>query len=372
MNSPDPWQAPVELPATTTPDQNQELPISIHPVELPVPHEHTVDWQSPEELAPDTKKSGGRYSGFDRFFPKKSLAWLVIGGLSWLAGIWVEDSAHFILSQFQIHWALGILFGLLVLTTLTAALIVVITEGAGIVRLRRFDAVQQDMRQLWNGAGHGRGVDLTLQLRRDFVQETWLEPAWLEFHGLAQAHHDDRELLQLLSRTVYAKLDHRCYEIIVQHGSATALFSTLSPFVWLDSLFFLWQNLKMIREIAACYGLQPGWSASLILAKKVTLGLFMAGTVDLVADKVAETVGGQAASVLLAQVGKGMANALFTARVGLAAMNRCRMVPFHPGGQPSLDHLRVELLKTVKISLGRSNQEQGPDAMFQPFEKNRE
>ncbi|HIJ84253.1 MAG: hypothetical protein HW380_631 [Magnetococcales bacterium] len=355
MNSFEPWLAPVELPAAPLNLKDKESPRPLAPVELPSLPRPFHAAANPSQTSGLTFVQPQKGKLWGRRFQEKSLTWLVFGAVTWLVGVWLEETLGFLLRQFQLHWALGTVFAVLVLTTLIAAGVLLLNEGRGFVRLRRFDGVQAAIQRLWAKRTHGQGLHLALQLRREMTQEDEVQKAWREFYDLIQDHHDDREVLELLSRTVYATLDRRCYRMIVQHGSTTAIASTISPFVWLDSLVFLWQNLRMIRTIATCYGLKPGGSASLFLAREVMVGLFMAGTADLMADKVAEAVGGHTASIVLAQVGKGIANALFTARVGLAAMNRCRAVPFHSGGEPSMDRLRLELFKTIKISVGRTD-----------------
>lgn len=343
------WTTPLELPVAAEPDHPKEPPVA--PVELSFdPESYQENLERNQEI-PDTQPHARSGVRLERLFRNRPLFWLLFGGLSWLAGVWIEEVYYFLWHQFQVHWALGSLFALLTTATMLSAAIILVGEVGGLTRLKKFDALRTDVQNLWHGSGHGASAKLSLRLRRGVTQEAWLEPAWRNFHNLAQSHHSDRELLELLSRTVYAQLDQRCYQIIVQRGSMTAMASTIIPFVWLDSLIFLWQNLRLIREIAQCYGLKPGWSGNLFLARDVLLGMFMAGTADLMVDKVAETVGGHAASRILAQVGKGVANALFTARVGMAAMNRCRTLPFHPGGEPSLERLRVKLVETIKLSL---------------------
>ncbi|MBF0436367.1 MAG: DUF697 domain-containing protein [Magnetococcales bacterium] len=343
------WAAPLELPVTAEPDLPKESPVA--PVELPFNPDTEQENLERNQEVPDCQHLSRSRIKLERLFRNRPLFWFLVAGLSWLTGIWIEEVYYFLWQQFQVHWALGSVFSLLTAATLISAGILFVSEVWGLSRLKRFDALRNDVQCLWHGSGHGASTKLTLRLRRGVTQEEWLEPAWRQFQHLAQSHHSDRELLELLSRTVYAQLDQRCYHIIVQRGTMTAMASTIIPFVWLDSLIFLWQNLRLIREIAQCYGLKPGWSGNLFLARDVLLGLFMAGTADLMVDKVAEAVGGHAASRVLAQLGKGAANALFTARIGMAAMNRCRTLPFHPGGEPSLERLRVKLIETIKRSL---------------------
>jgi len=350
VNAATPWIAPVELPATPMPQAIGEPSlVSAPPVELPAPP--GVEKKEPDLLFSEQPADPHPWQGdrLGQWLHGRTLIWFVLGGLLWLVGFWTESAYHFLWRQFQQHWLLGTIFSFLVVVTLTAAAMLILGELRGMAGLHRFDDLRSEFKRVWEGHAHGQGMALALKLHRHLAGESWLQPAWRQFHDQVQDHHDDKALLELLSRTVHAQLDHRCYPLIVQHGTTTALASTISPFVWLDSLIFLWQNLRMIRAIAACYGLShPGRMASLFLAREVMLGLLMAGTTDLVVDKVTEAVGGHAASLVLAQVGKGAANALFTARVGLAAMHRCRTLPFHPGGEPSLERVRQELFKNMK------------------------
>ncbi|MEO5369448.1 MAG: TIGR01620 family protein [Magnetococcus sp. DMHC-1] len=139
---------------------------------------------------------------------------------------------------------------------------------------------------------------------------------------------EDSQILRLFARQVLAPVDSRAHRVVVRHVSSTTLLTALSPFPLVDALLFLWHNLRMVREIAQCYGVHPGTMGSWILLRDGCQGLLVAGTTDLLANQVSNLLGNSLASMLLARAGQGIANGLFTARIGLQAMHLCRPVPF--------------------------------------------
>ncbi|MBF0110075.1 MAG: DUF697 domain-containing protein [Magnetococcales bacterium] len=346
MNSDESWIAPVALTVNAPKETEVETSLlSASPVVLPISGERREDAALGHEFKiPSTPRMA---RGMYGWFQDRGAIGFILGGLLWLAGIFLEETYLFLWERFHQHWALGIFFFVVAGTTLVAAALLITGEIRGFSSLRRAENLRLDIQRMWERRGHGHAVGVALRLRETMVGDAECESDWKNFNNLVRSHYDDHEVLELLSRTVYGRLDARGYRLIVKHATTMAVASAMSPMIGLNGLFFLWQNLRMIRSIACCYGIHPGGMASLYLTREVLLGTFMVGTTDLVVDRVSDVVGGHAASLVLAQAGKGVANGLFTARIGLAAMNRCRLVPFHAGGEPSLERIRVELFNSL-------------------------
>jgi putative membrane protein len=70
-----------------------------------------------------------------------------------------------------------------------------------------------------------------------------------------------------------------------------------------------------------------------------------AGVGELLSDAAIETAGASLLSVVSARLGQGAVHGLLAARLGLAAVQICRPVPFIEGELPSMKQLRTELFE---------------------------
>jgi len=95
-----------------------------------------------------------------------------------------------------------------------------------------------------------------------------------------------------------------------------------------DVLVALSSNVSMIRRIAAGYGGRAGFLGSWRLLKGVAAHLIATGAVAIGDDMIGSMVGGGALSKVSRRFGEGVINGTLTARVGVAAMEICRPMPF--------------------------------------------
>ena len=84
----------------------------------------------------------------------------------------------------------------------------------------------------------------------------------------------------------------------------------------------------MIRRVAEIYGGRSGSLGSWRLLRRVFLSLVATGAVALTDDLIGSFAGGGILSRLSRRFGEGVVNGALTARVGLAAMDICRPMPF--------------------------------------------
>ena len=101
----------------------------------------------------------------------------------------------------------------------------------------------------------------------------------------------------------------------------------------------LFANLRMIRQIAQIYGGRSGSFGSLRLLRRVFAALLGAGALALTDDLVGSVAGGGVISKLSRRLGEGVVNGALTARVGVAAMELCRPLPFVALEKPGVSGL---------------------------------
>jgi len=101
----------------------------------------------------------------------------------------------------------------------------------------------------------------------------------------------------------------------------------------------LTSNLRMIRRIAEIYGGRSGTLGSWRLARAVMTHLVATGAVAVGDDLIGSVAGGGVLSKISRRFGEGVVNGALTARVGVAAMEVCRPLPFTRGKRPSVTGL---------------------------------
>ena len=95
----------------------------------------------------------------------------------------------------------------------------------------------------------------------------------------------------------------------------------------------------MIRQIAEIYGGRSGSFGNLRILRRVFASLLAAGALALTDDMIGSVAGGGVLSKLSRRFGEGVVNGALTARVGIAAMELCRPLPFRALDRPAVSAL---------------------------------
>ncbi len=140
-------------------------------------------------------------------------------------------------------------------------------------------------------------------------------------------------------------LDARAQIEIQNAARAVALATAIIPLAFADVATALTANLRMIRRIAEIYGGRPGAFGNWRLARSVAVHLMATGLVAVGDDFLQSVAGGGLLSKLSRRFGEGVVNGALTARVGLAAMELCRPLPFRMGRRPGVSAVTAAALK---------------------------
>jgi len=114
------------------------------------------------------------------------------------------------------------------------------------------------------------------------------------------------------------------------------LFRSLVPIALADVVVALASSLRMIRRVAEIYGGRSGFLGSWRLTRAVFAHLLATGAVAVGDDLLEPILGGSILSRLSRRFGEGLVNGALSARVGVAAMEVCRPMPFSEGRRPSV------------------------------------
>jgi putative membrane protein len=150
---------------------------------------------------------------------------------------------------------------------------------------------------------------------------------------------DADALLALAERELLATLDAEARLVIEAAARQVATVTALVPLALADVAMALFANLRMIRRIAEIYGGRSGSFGSLRLLRRVFASLLAAGALALTDDMIGSVAGGGVLSKLSRRFGEGVVNGALTARVGVAAMELCRPMPFVALERPAVSSL---------------------------------
>ena len=154
-------------------------------------------------------------------------------------------------------------------------------------------------------------------------------------------------LLALAERELMAPLDAKARLAIEAAARQVATVTALVPLALADVATALVANLRMIRQIAEVYGGRSSSFGSLKLLRRVFASLLAAGALALTDDMIGSVAGGGLLSKLSRRFGEGVVNGALTARVGLAAMELCRPLPFRDVERPAVSSVLSQALTGV-------------------------
>ncbi|MEM7732602.1 MAG: TIGR01620 family protein [Pseudomonadota bacterium] len=150
---------------------------------------------------------------------------------------------------------------------------------------------------------------------------------------------DADALLGLAEKSVLDPLDKAAMAEVEAAARQVATVTALVPLALADVVAALTANLRMIRRIAVIYGGRSGVVGNWRLARAVMAHLVATGAVAVGDDMLGSIAGGGLLSKLSRRFGEGVVNGALTARVGVAAMEVCRPMPFVTVERPSVTGL---------------------------------
>lgn len=147
---------------------------------------------------------------------------------------------------------------------------------------------------------------------------------------------DGPHLVQLAERELMAPLDRQARALILNASKRVSIVTAVSPRAVVDLAYVLFEVIRLVRSMADLYGGRPGSLGLLRLTRDVIAHLAVTGSIA-VGDGLAQQVLGHGlASKLSARLGEGVINGLMTARIGIAAMDLCRPLPFSALKRPGI------------------------------------
>ncbi|WGH79434.1 YcjF family protein [Jannaschia ovalis] len=257
---------------------------------------------------------------------ERSLAgwfWATLGALLTFAlGV---AAWEFVTGLLAANAVLGWVATALVAAFLLACLAVAMREIVALSRLGRIDTLRRQAAAVTDLTGARALSDRLVAFYAGRADTRWGREALAArrddlFDADAVIAHAETDLL--------APLDAAATREVEAAARQVALVTAVVPLALADVAAALTANLRMIRRIALVYGGRGGTLGSWRLARTVLTHLAATGAVAVGDDLIHSVAGGGVLAKLSRRFGEGVVNGALTARVGLAAMEVCRPLPF--------------------------------------------
>ena len=269
-----------------------------------------------------------RGSGFGRL-----AAWVFGSLFSFVLSV---AAWNFVTGLFAANPVLGWIAFVLLAAALCVAAVVALGELSAFARLSRLDQIRIEAGRA-EAAGDLKAarvvVGHVLQLYAGREELSWGRARLEERRGDVL---DADALLELAEAELVAPLDALALAEVEAAARQVATVTALVPLALADVATALVSNLRMIRRVAEIYGGRAGSLGSWRLLRRVFLSLVATGAVALTDDLLGSFAGGGLLSKLSRRFGEGVVNGALTTRVGLAAMDLCRPLPWRARTRPGM------------------------------------
>lgn len=317
----------------TQDDRPRRGPVLIEDDALAAPAASPYDAPPPEpSAAPPAVTAGqaarGRGGGW---------VWGAVLGLGSLAlSVWLWDFVAGLLAR---NPALGAVAGVLAVVVVAGLAAFAAREVAALARLAKVDRLRAAVAAAPDRAHAVRASAAVAALYAGRRELDW---ALAEEKARRAEAVDAPDVLAATERALMTPLDEAARAEVARAARQAAGAAVIIPYPVVDAAAALAVTLRMVRRVAAVYGGRGGWLGSLRLARAVLGAVLAAGAVSLGEDVAGSAVGGGLAGALSRRLGEGVLVGALTARVGVAAIEVCRPMPFGVLERPSWRSLAAQ------------------------------
>jgi putative membrane protein len=269
--------------------------------------------------------------------------WTALGGLILLGlGLGVTRLVEDLFARSESLGFLGLAFA--IAATLAFA-VVVAREAFGLIRLATIEKLH--LRAAAVLASDDRGESRAIV--QDLIKLAHQNPHLARARATLQGHTDDiidgADMIRLAERELMSPLDQEARRLVSMAAQRVSIVTAVSPRALIDVLFVFAASLRLIRQLARLYGGRPGTLGMIKLMRHVIAHVAISGGMAASDSLIQQVLGHGIAAKLSQRLGEGVLNGLLTARLGLAAIDVTRPLPFTALPRPALGDLAKDLLR---------------------------
>lgn len=286
------------------------------------------------DLAAEDKGNG--------FFSWSSLFWSAV---TLLVGAYLADGVHalYLSMEKASPWLGQAILGLIGIVVL-GILVFLARELLAILRMRKVGKLRARALELIATPEREPVRAFLRDLSSFYARDPGATAGRAEIARVLDEIHDPATLLGIAERALLAPKDDLARAAIAAAAQRVSVVTALSPRAIVDVGFVLVQSFGLIRRLSSIYGGRASGFGLLRLAARVLSHLTVTGGMAVADSFLSQVLGAGLAARLSAKLGEGVLNGILTARVGIAAADVCRPLPFH-------ENTPILLSEVVSISL---------------------
>ena len=278
-----------------------------------------------------------------RGFRWSAMFWSALGGLVTLGlGLGVTRLVEDLFARSESLGYIGLVFAI---AAALALIVVVAREALGLARLATIEKLH--LRASAVLASDDRTESRAVV--QDLLGLAHHNPHLARARAALQGHADDiidgADMIKLAERELMTPLDQEARRLVSSAAQRVSVVTAVSPRAVIDVLFVFVAALRLIRQLALLYGARPGALGMFRLMRHVIAHLAITGGMAAGDSLIQQMLGHGIAAKLSQRLGEGVLNGLLTARLGLAAIDVTRPLPFNALPRPALADLAKDLLR---------------------------
>jgi putative membrane protein len=223
-----------------------------------------------------------------------------------------------------------------------------VRETAGLMRLAAVQTIKTEAEAAFVETRPARARALVERLTTLLAAK----PETAKGRATLKASEDDiidaPHLITLAERELLGPLDRQARALILGASKRVSVVTAVSPRAVVDLVYVLYESARLIRAMAELYGGRPGTIGMFKLMRDVLAHLAVTGSIAVGDGLVQQILGHGIASKLSARLGEGVVNGMMTARIGIAAMDLCRPLPFKALKRPGIGDFIGDLTPGAK------------------------